>query len=70
MIALETADELHQRISQSTLATVERAGHLVMGDNPSGFDAAVRSFIDGFGVAIPDSPPDWGGRRDGLVAGS
>ena len=47
MIALETADELHQRIRGSTLATVERAGHLVMGDNPSGFDAAVRSFIDG-----------------------
>ena len=47
MIALETADELHQRIGGSTLATVERAGHLVMGDNPSGFDAAVRSFIDG-----------------------
>ena len=47
MIALETADELHQRIRGSTLATVEHAGHLVMGDNPSGFDAAVRSFIDG-----------------------
>ena len=47
MITLETADGLHQRIRGSTLATVERAGHLVMGDNPSGFDAAVRSFIDG-----------------------
>ncbi len=47
MIALKTADELHRRIRNSSLATVERAGHLVMGDNPSGFEAAVRAFIAG-----------------------
>ena len=47
MIDLETADELHRRIKGSSLATVEGAGHLVMGDNPSGFQAAVRDFIDG-----------------------
>jgi len=47
MIALDTADELHRRIKGSSLATVERAGHLVMGDNPSGFESAVMEFIDG-----------------------
>ena len=46
MIDLETADELHQRIKGSSLTTVEGAGHLVMGDNPSGFQTAVRDFID------------------------
>ena len=47
MIDLETADELHRRIEGSSLATVEGAGHLVMGDNPSDFQTAVRDFING-----------------------
>lgn len=47
MIALDTADELHRRIKGSSMATVERAGHLVMGDNPSGFESAVMEFVNG-----------------------
>lgn len=45
MVNLETANELHKRIKNSRLATVADAGHLVMGDNPAGFEKAVRNFI-------------------------
>jgi pimeloyl-ACP methyl ester carboxylesterase len=45
MVNLETANELHKRIKNSRLATVADAGHLVMGDNPAGFEKAVRKFI-------------------------
>ena len=40
-----TADEMHNRIPGSKLAVVENAGHLVTGDNPSGFEKAVTNFI-------------------------
>jgi pimeloyl-ACP methyl ester carboxylesterase len=33
------------RIPGGKLAIVENAGHLVMGDNPSGFEKAVTAFI-------------------------
>lgn len=49
VVALETADNMHKRIPQGRLATVERAGHLVMGDNPAGFVQAVSSFLTEIG---------------------
>ena len=45
VISTETTDEMHKRIPSSRLAIVENAGHLVMGDNPSGFESAVTKFI-------------------------
>ncbi|MXY46473.1 MAG: alpha/beta hydrolase [Chloroflexi bacterium] len=45
IVALDTADRMHQAISNSRLATIEGAGHLVMGDSPSGFQKAVTEFI-------------------------
>lgn len=47
VVALETAQEMVRRIPGAQLATVERAGHLVMGDNPAGFQRAVTSFLAG-----------------------
>ena len=49
VIALETAEAMQRRIPNASLATVEGAGHLVMGDNPSGFESAVISFLSGLG---------------------
>ena len=46
IIATETADNMIGRIPGGTLAIVENAGHLVMGDNPSGFEKAVTAFIE------------------------
>ena len=45
VIALETAEAFHRRIANARLATVEKAGHLVMGDNPAGFQRAVTEFL-------------------------
>ena len=45
VIALETAETMLSRIPNGRLATVERAGHLVMGDNPAGFERAVTDFL-------------------------
>ena len=45
IIALDTADGMHKRIPDGRMATVEKAGHLVMGDNPSGFERAVTEFL-------------------------
>ena len=49
VIALETAEAMQARILNSRLATVEGAGHLVMGDNPAGFERAVTEFLAGVG---------------------
>ena len=46
VIAQDTADGLRSRIPNSRLATVENAGHLVMGDNPAGFERVVTAFFD------------------------
>ncbi len=46
IIALDTADGMHKRIPNGRMATVENAGHLVMGDNPSGFERAVTEFVN------------------------
>ena len=45
VVALETADAMRGRIPNGRLATVENAGHLVMGDNPAGFQRAVAGFL-------------------------
>ena len=45
IIATDTADEMQKRIPHGKLAIIENAGHLVMGDNPSGFEKAVTKFI-------------------------
>ena len=47
VIAQDTAEGLRSRIPNGRLATVENAGHLVMGDNPAGFERAVTEFFDG-----------------------
>ncbi len=49
IIALDTAGNMHERIPNGRLATVEDAGHLVMGDNPSGFERAVTEFLSEIG---------------------
>ena len=40
-----TADRMHRVIPLAQLAVVENAGHLVTGDNPSGFQKAVTDFL-------------------------
>ena len=49
VIAMDTSQEMHSRIPNATLVTVAGAGHLVMGDNPAGFERAVTGFLDGLG---------------------
>jgi pimeloyl-ACP methyl ester carboxylesterase len=48
IMAMETAGAMHERIPDGRLATVSGAGHLVMGDNPSGFEQAVTGFLNSF----------------------
>ncbi len=45
IIAMDTADKMHDAIPNSRLATIEGAGHLVMGDSPAGFQNAVTDFL-------------------------
>ena len=45
IVAMDTADRMHQAIPNSRIATIEGAGHLVMGDSPSGFQAVVNEFL-------------------------
>lgn len=47
IIAMDTADKMHAVIPNSQLATIEGAGHLVMGDSPAGFQRAVSEFLAG-----------------------
>ena len=47
IIAMDTADKMHAVIPNSQLATIEGAGHLVMGDSPAGFQGAVTEFLAG-----------------------
>jgi len=48
IIAADTAANMHKRIPNGQLATVPKAGHLVMGDNPAGFEEAVTEFLNSF----------------------
>ena len=45
IVAMDTADRMNQAIPNSRIATIEGAGHLVMGDSPSGFQSAVTDFL-------------------------
>jgi pimeloyl-ACP methyl ester carboxylesterase len=36
---------MHQTVKHSRLVEVPKAGHLVQGDNPLGFEAVVREFL-------------------------
>ena len=49
IIALGTAEKMQSRMPNGTLTTVPGAGHLVMGDNPAGFESAVTEFLGGLG---------------------
>ncbi|MGE0683111.1 MAG: alpha/beta fold hydrolase [Candidatus Binatia bacterium] len=44
VFSLDGARELQESIPESEFALVPKAGHSVMGDNPPGFEAAVRAF--------------------------
>ena len=48
IIASDTAAMMHERIPNGELATVPNAGHLVMGDNPAGFEVEVTQFLNRF----------------------
>ncbi len=47
IIAMDTAEKMHAVIPNSQMATIEGAGHLVMGDSPAGFQRAVTEFLAG-----------------------
>ena len=47
IVAQNTFEEMSSRIPLGRVVTVENAGHIVPGDNPAGFQAAVLSFVDG-----------------------
>lgn len=47
IIAMDTAEKMRKVIPNSQMATIEGAGHLVMGDSPSGFQRAVTEFLAG-----------------------
>ena len=47
IIAMDTAEKMRKVIPNSQMATIEGAGHLVMGDSPSGFQRAVTEFLTG-----------------------
>lgn len=46
ILSPEVFERMHQTVPESQVAVVERAGHLVPGDNPAGFVKAVRPFIE------------------------
>ena len=46
LIAMETAEAMSHRIPNGRLATVPKAGHLVTGDNPAGFQQAITVFLE------------------------
>ena len=46
VVSSATLEEMRRRIPTCDLATVERAGHLVAGDNPAGLRKAVTPFLD------------------------
>jgi esterase len=50
ILAAETAARFTRELPGSTTVEVAGAGHSVMGDNPSGFLAAVRPFLDRHGL--------------------
>ena len=45
MLSPQTTAKMHRVLSDSRLAEVSKAGHLVQGDNPVAFERAVRDFL-------------------------
>ena len=45
MVATDIANDMCARIPKSQLSVIQNAGHLVTGDNPSGFEKAVTIFL-------------------------
>ncbi len=45
VFAQETGEKMAQVMAQASFVTVPKAGHSVMGDNPAGFEKAVRRFL-------------------------
>lgn len=45
LLTIETAQKMVSKLAQGTLAEVAHAGHTVIGDNPEGFEVAVRKFL-------------------------
>ena len=45
MLSVQTANKMQATITDSQLVEVPKAGHLVQGDNPVGFEAVVREFL-------------------------
>ncbi|MBI3953477.1 MAG: alpha/beta hydrolase [Chloroflexi bacterium] len=45
VFAKDTGQKMAQVMAQARFVTVPRAGHSVMGDNPAGFEKAVRRFL-------------------------
>jgi pimeloyl-ACP methyl ester carboxylesterase len=60
VFSLGGARELQQLIADSEFSLVEKAGHSVMGDNPAGFEAAVRKFYRSRGYLPDDVASDLG----------
>lgn len=50
ILAKETAERFRRELSGAEVAEVAGAGHSVMGDNPTGFLAAVRPFLERHGL--------------------
>jgi pimeloyl-ACP methyl ester carboxylesterase len=54
MIERRTVERMLSTVPDSRAAYVPDAGHLVAGDNPAGFDRAIRGFLKGLGGAAGD----------------
>ena len=46
LVAEKITEKMSVNMKKATLVTVENAGHLVPGDNPSGFQIAITNFIN------------------------
>ncbi len=53
MVSSETLDKVLSTVPGSKAESVSAAGHLVPGDNPAGFDHALRKFLNGLGGRPP-----------------
>lgn len=45
MLTGETAQKMMAKLAQGSLVEIDHAGHTVVGDNPAGFETAVRRFL-------------------------
>jgi pimeloyl-ACP methyl ester carboxylesterase len=50
VLARETAERFAREVAGAEVAEVAGAGHSIMGDNPAGFLAAVRPFLERHGL--------------------